>query len=285
MKAADCQLFDFRKAGFVDESVGRYLRAWLAKTAKIFQQRWPEICNSKIEVVPQPLFTQSFSSFIESCGQTSFGCVIRLGLNDLPSMLAVQQVDLLALVLEILAEDLSGKPQSRPLTAIEINLSELLIEQFCAAAAEGWPQKETMTFKTEPIDSAPHRSRLFNGDEPITVAQLAIRAKAGEALLTWGFPRAQLAKALKPIIGESAGDTRTLNPLPVVQEIPLEVVVQLGSAKLGMEQLMSLEPGSVIVLEQRIDQPLMATIEHLGVYRGWPGRVAGKQAFKITAVS
>lgn len=280
----DCQVFDFRKAALVDEPIARFFRAWMSKSCRIFQQRWPEICNSQIAVTPQPLYAQSFGNLLENCGQTAFGSVVRLELNDLPSFLTVQQTDLLALVLEVLAEDLNDKPAFRSLTSIELNLCQLLLEQLCAAFSEGWPQKEPLKCQTGPIDLMPHRSRLFAGDEPVVVATVEIQAKAGSLPFVWGFPRAALAKALQPIVGDWGPESPRSEPRLLVEEIPIEVTVQLGETQLGMQELLGLQPGTIIVLDQRIDSPLTAWLDGQPLFHGWPGRVGSKQAFQISEV-
>lgn len=285
--AKECRPYDFRKAGRIEEPVARYLRAWMARASSSFQQRWGEICNSTISVTPEPLYAQAFSSFQESCDADSFGVIVQLDAGELQTQLVVPQVDLLALVLELLSEELDQKPELRDLTPIETNLCELLLEQLSASIGESWLQKEQLGCTVLPVDRNPQRARLFAGNDPVIVAGLNVQAKAGKMLFQWVLPRSACTALIRQLQGEApsppASSTRDLRP--GLEEIPLELVVRLGETTLGMDDLRTLRPGAVIVFDQPIGTPLTAFLEDQPIYIGWPGRQGTKQAFQVAEIS
>lgn len=289
--AKECRLYDFRKAGRIEESAGRYLRTWLTRTSASLQQRWSEICKTPITVAPEPLFAQAFSGFQEGCDPVSFGATMQLelgqpGTGSLQSQLLVSQVDMLALVLELLSEDLESKPELRELTSIELNLSELLMEQLSASLAESWLQKEQLQYKSGQLDRNPQRCRLFAPSEPVIVAGLSVQAKGGKSLFQWVLPRAGLTAAVKELLGEPQRKEppKPANLRSLLSEIPVDLVVKLGGTSVGMDELRELRPGTIIVFDQAIGSPLTAFLEDQPLFLGWPGRQGTKQAFQVAEI-
>ena len=71
----------------------------------------------------------------------------------------------------------------------------------------------------------------------------------------------------------------------VVQALPIEIKVALGSIELPLAQLGHLQPGDVIVLNQRITDPLVALVNDTPKFRGWPGRNGSTLAYKIHSLT
>ena len=289
--AKECRLYYFRKAARIEEPVARYLRTWLARACGSLQQRWSEICNTTITVTPEPLYAQAFSSFQEGCDPASFGVTALMdpGLpdfNGLNTQVVVSQVDQLALVLELLSEELESKPEVRELTSIEMNLCELLLEQLTASLAESWLQKEQLQCKAGPLDRHPQRARLYAGSDPVIVAGLSVQAKAGRVLYQWVLPRLATTTLIKQLTGEAPRpeNRKPANLRSLIEEMPVELVVRLGEARLSMDDLLALRPGSIIVFDQPIDSPLTAYLDDQVLFRGCPGRQGTKQAFQVAEI-
>ena len=67
----------------------------------------------------------------------------------------------------------------------------------------------------------------------------------------------------------------------LVLEMPVEVNVRLGARKLEMRELANLKPGDILVLDQRINQPLTAFVEGVPKYVGWPGKLGNRRVFQV----
>ena len=60
-----------------------------------------------------------------------------------------------------------------------------------------------------------------------------------------------------------------------------EVAIRLGSVQLSAPQLANLRVGDLVVLDQRVSDPLQATIANEPRFWGWPGQVGQRQAYVI----
>jgi flagellar motor switch protein FliM len=183
----------------------------------------------------------------------------------------------------VLCEHPEEKPAPRNLTAVEMELSQLILDTFAGALSEAWPEKDPLTCQLGAIDLAPHRSRLFVGTEFMIVMNFSIKALAGNVIFQWALPRAVTAKALEPFIEKQVAQP-THNPRDSVQQIPIEVVFNLGKANLSMTDLTRLQVGDIIVLDQRVDEPVVGTMDDKPLYKGWPGRIGADQVFKISRI-
>ena len=66
-----------------------------------------------------------------------------------------------------------------------------------------------------------------------------------------------------------------------IRKIPLEVVVGLGRTSIHVADLVNLQVGDIVILNQRVSDPLYAEVAGTVKYLGWPGRLGTRQAFQI----
>ena len=66
-----------------------------------------------------------------------------------------------------------------------------------------------------------------------------------------------------------------------LKEASVEISVTLGEKKLTVEEFMRFAPGDVIILKQATTQPLIAKVEGVPKFSGFPGTTKGMQSFQI----
>jgi len=67
-----------------------------------------------------------------------------------------------------------------------------------------------------------------------------------------------------------------------VRQAPIEISVELGHTMISARNLLTLKKGDVIQLDQDIGEPIMAKVEGVPKYRGYPGLTKGNKAFQIS---
>ena len=70
--------------------------------------------------------------------------------------------------------------------------------------------------------------------------------------------------------------------LESLQKVPVAVTGRLDYIQLTLEEAMSLQPGDILLLDRKIDEPIEAVVEGLTVLRGTPAKSAGKYAIAVT---
>ena len=66
-----------------------------------------------------------------------------------------------------------------------------------------------------------------------------------------------------------------------IKDAPINISVTLGETELSVEEFMRFAPGDVITLNQSTTQPLIATVEGVPKFLGFPGTTKGMQSFQI----
>jgi len=96
-------------------------------------------------------------------------------------------------------------------------------------------------------------------------------------------------ETLHPFVGRTAQDSVGFSAeetskavLENLQEMPVTIAAQLGSAMLTFEEVTSLRPCDILLLDKGIDEPIELTVEGRTVYRGRPAKSTGKYAVVIT---
>ena len=70
----------------------------------------------------------------------------------------------------------------------------------------------------------------------------------------------------------------------LAQRLPFELRVRLGRAHLSLQQLSTLKPGDVLVLDQPVSEPLVGEIGGVEKFHLWPGRDGQRQAVQVDEV-
>lgn len=285
MTATTPRSYDFRRSGFIDPALARVLRSWVARAAQLFLKRWEELSPTPVRTRAEAPLTQTFGTLIESLDGFATGGTLTIGSERLVAVVTVHQPGLLALISQILCDPLDRMPEARELTVIEMELASLLFQGVAASLSEAWPQKELLPVQAGAVDSQPQRLRTYTADEFMISAPLVLESSAGPVVLDCAFPRNGLARLLAPLAGGQPANNAAsppVQPLETVLDIPVNVSVTLGTASLGMSELCALNVGDVIVLDQPISAPLLATIDGDRICAGWAGRIGPNQALKIT---
>lgn len=69
-----------------------------------------------------------------------------------------------------------------------------------------------------------------------------------------------------------------------VRNVPLDVAVQLGGARIRLRQLLDLQKGDVIPLEQRLGQPVVVPVQGKPKFTAHIGRIGNRMGFQVADV-
>jgi len=100
------------------------------------------------------------------------------------------------------------------------------------------------------------------------------------------------ANMLAPIVGKITETDKKLSAQDIskaifehLQQMPISITAQLAVAVLTFEQLISLRPSDVLLLNKAIDEPVELIVEGRTLFRGQPAKSSGQHAVVITELS
>lgn len=295
MSQTELLKYDFAAAANVERPLARAIRVWTDKFCEMFPERWGQLAPGEVSVRPTHVNAFAFEQAQKEWDRT-LAAVVQIREGTIQGFLIGHTDDFLRVVAEILdqpmpeaaddSEDGDGAT-SRELTAVEASLAGLFLEQVAATLGESWPRQEPLPIQTTEIERQPKRSRMFAPEQVMLMIGLQFQlAQCGTATIHLVVPKPQ-AMALFEIAkdaGQPSPSGETIG-LQTVSNIQVEVTAELGQATLDLGDFLTLTPGDIIVLEQKVDEPLRVQVNGIPKFHGWPGRQGHHQVIKIASTS
>lgn len=283
------QPYNFGKPAPLTAEVELRLHNWLRTAAALAAKKAGRHLPYSVEVTLGGVEVLWPADGLAVLPDAAVGYGISINSDTPTTLLALPRTLALALIGGMLGDAGSGLPEDRELTTVEESLCQFFVQDVLVATLqETWPAAETIPFRLRRNEPHPKWSRIFPPEENTIVCAFTVRGPLGESGWLVLFPQKLLLEQLartgpgkdrpKPV-RTSLSDGERLRQL--VEELPLDITVVLGTVELTLGELARLMVGDVIILDQRVSDPLPAFLAGENKCRGWPGRVGSRQAFEI----
>jgi flagellar motor switch protein FliM len=275
--------FDFRTAGTSDLVV-RSLKQWLTKTAGTFADGWEAVSDTEVALECESILSRTFEDGLQYTSAESIGCKIFLGEARIPTLACVSIRDLVSLIGCVLGTGPVTELVSRKMTSIELSLCELIFESLASSLSSAWSGHQPLPIAVGGFEETPQYSRLISIKELVFCIRLDLRVTEANAAVLWLCPRKEVQALVEQVVGArswSGGQSSERR----VRRIGLDVVAMLGRANMTMGALTELKVGDLVLLDQKIDEPLEVTVDRQRFFMGWPGRIGQRQAIEIAKVT
>jgi flagellar motor switch protein FliM len=277
--------FDFRKPP--PGELERQLAQWLTLASRQASTIWTKSLPFPADVKAGPVSAVTGAIGANSLADDALAIPVT---SEVPAdgtiLLAVPRPMCLALFAGLLGETPDKVPLDRPFTDVETSLLGYLIrELFLTPLEAGWPAADRPTLSAGKPGLPRVVWRMPPGD-PVLSAVLNVSLPFGEHVVQLLVPRAGRWEQL------AAGDPRgkSVPPAPreqleaLVRDMQVDLDVVLGTADLSMHELTRLRAGDLVVLQQKVSQPLEGLVAGTLKFQVWPGVVGTRTAALIHAV-
>ena len=276
--------FDFRKPP--PGELGRQAAAWLAATCRRVAGPW-----SRLLPYPAALAVGHVEVVGAAAGLSALpadATAIPLAAEDPEdgtALLVFRRPLLLALLAGLVGETPAALPADREPSDVELSLVGYLArELFLDPLEKSWPAANPPRL----APGAPAAPRLAWAGGPadlILFATLDANTPFGDHPIYLLLPRTGMGARL------ASADVRAAPAPPppaahieaLVREMSVDLTVLLGTADLTMHEVSGLRAGDVVVLRQKVDQPLDGLLSGARKFRVWPGVVGARAAVVIDA--
>ncbi len=279
--------FNFRKPGRLASDLEQRLAAWLRDGCALAADRWARHMAFRVELALQGLEIVRPADGLARLPEVSVGYRLGLTGDALATLLAFPRPLALALVGGMLGDPGAELPADRELTVIEESLLEYVAQHLLVPLLrETWPGLEPLAVELGQKEPNPKFTRAFPPDQNVVVCTFAARGPFGEQPWFWMLPQKGLLELFGRSAGQGAAQAAEARPRleAVVRELPVTVSVVLGSVELPLSHLARLRPGDLIILGQRVSEPLAASVAGAKKFRVWPGRSGSRQAFRVDSL-
>lgn len=280
MTQVEYEVYDFRQASAADDSAVAF-QSWTGKASQVFNELWMEYSNFEASMTGRDIRTQSFNSALADVPISNICCTFTIGEMKSESIWHATQSDIRLVVADLLDMAESANLEERPLTELELVLAKAFFELLAKTLMIGWLGNSPLSCEVNEVLVNPKRVKICRGKDLVVNGGLTIKLARGEVNVGWISTKQEIAELLS-MISERRSSLPTGNrPEQIVQTLPLEVVGILGQTSIPMKTLSKIAVGDLIRLNQRIDRPIVATVEGRAFFECWPGKIGETVALEV----
>lgn len=277
--------FDFRKPP--PGEFGRRASAWLTAACRRTAGPWARTLPFPAALAVGHIEMVGAAAVFAALPEDAVSVPVLAGAEP-AALLVLRRPFLLALLSGVVGETPTALPEDREATELETSLVGYAVrELFLDPLERGWPGAAAPHFTAGAL-SAPRLAWTANGGDLADLALFATldaSAPFGQQPVYVIVPRDGPWAALAA--PESAPRAAVAPPAAqieaLVRQMPVELEVLLGTADVSMRELSALRAGDVLVLAQKVDEPLDGLLAGARKFRVWPGTVGAKAAIQVDA--
>lgn len=188
----------------------------------------------------------------------------------------------------------SGNPKQpegdRMFTSIELKLMEKLVKDVLQDMEKAWNPLIASHMTLIKIEMNPRLVNIVPPEYQVVATNLEIQIEQAVGNMTVVVPYMTIDPIRDKLKSGSQYDLMAVDPEWAKRlsrnllDAPMELVVELGSAQITMEELISLAPGDTILLNKTYDTDLRIHVGGVQKFMAAPGVRHGNKAVRITDV-
>ncbi|MHB9145598.1 MAG: flagellar motor switch protein FliM [Symbiobacteriia bacterium] len=183
-----------------------------------------------------------------------------------------------------------GLDKPRPLTEIETTVMERLSTGFLQNLAEAWGNIAKLTPRLEGMESNPMFAQIVAPSEIVIIVTLDCRIGDNRGQMAICLPYILIEPVLPKLSAHNwfsatqrEATPETLSRLQQrLEEARVPVSVRLGDTNLTVKEVLELEPGDVIVLDNAVRNDLLAYVGNKAKFWVQPGKLGSRLAVRLT---
>ncbi|MCJ8328942.1 MAG: flagellar motor switch protein FliM [Lentisphaeria bacterium] len=284
--------YNFRRPNLITKDELRMLNTLHENFTRELQSSLSLLMRANCDIKLVSTDQHQYHEFIISLSDVTH--VVLLSLKPLPG-LVVMEVNL-SLIFGIVDLLLGGQgdieTEARKLSEVEVAIVEPFLGQLMTQLEGSWKNITPVKVGLERVESNPEYIQAAPSDAPMIVLTFDVKIGLANGIINLCYPMPMVQGILDKMNGRSMqvdtyyGDIDTsgaaISLEKTVKDIPLEFTVELGQARITGRDLLHLGVGDVIVMDQKVSDPLVSCIEQIPMYYAKPGKRNDKYAMKIS---
>lgn len=265
------------------ENYGRVLSSFLSGTLRNY-------CEVEVAAIEEQRYFEYSNALPEN---------ILMGVIEMPplqgsSMITMSQSIAFAIVDRLLGGQGEIYEVDRDYTDIEVALLQRVIRDMTFLLKDAWSNVFEISPKFLRLESNSRQSQLVSPNETVVISVLNVKVKDVEGDISFCMPYEILEPVLEHLNTRywfterrSSEEDRIANKRSLINKvnsIPLELKVVLGKSHVTLNDIMELQPGDVIQLEQRVTDKAVVMSNKNEWFKGSLGMVRNHVAVKIDQV-
>ncbi len=188
------------------------------------------------------------------------------------------------------------EPPEREFTDIEVALMERIVRRITALFEEAWTfwPDQDISISVRQMETNTRFIKSIGMDDMVTTLVLSVSLSQVKGTITCCLPCMEILPLLESAVEAQSGQTHKDDEevseaasesrgavLSRLQDATAEVCGILGSTTMTMGEVLDLQPGDVIRLDQSVGSPVLITVNGKKWFFGAPGTRKNKMALRI----
>ena len=257
--------------------------------SRLFRLALSELLRKSVEVTITNQSVLKFAEFTKRLPVPAYLQIISMEPLRGTAMIATDAATVYLLVDHFFggAGQTHVKPEGQDFTLIEQRVMRRVMAMGLKDLQKSWEPVQKVEIKTVRAEMNPQLASIVLPADVVIVVTLGIELGSSVGDLHLCLPYAMLEPIRDRLQVSFQSDFYEVDHGWVrrfsnrIKDVPVHIAVTLGEAALSVEELMNFKIGDVITLNQSTTQPLMATVEGVPKFLGFPGTTKGMQSFQI----
>lgn len=258
--------------------------------AKTYQVELGELIRKGVEIHPVAIESMRFGEFIKNVPLPS--CINVFKMEPLRGhALWVFDAQLAYLLVDYFfggSGQTHVKVEGRDFTAIELRVIRKLVSPGMESLQKAWSPVIALTPRYQRTEINPQFAAIVTDPEGILLVSFDLDMEGVTGKMYFCFPHAMMEPIWDRLSAVYQSDREVADKRWIQQfrerlsECAVGVTVLLGHGTIRVRDLLYLQEGDILVLDQRVDEEIPALVEGVPKFWGRPGVHRGSLAFQVT---
>jgi flagellar motor switch protein FliM len=182
------------------------------------------------------------------------------------------------------------KMEGRDFTAIENRIVKTVVDLLLQDYQNAWAPVKELRISHTRAEINPQFVSIVPPSDAVWVIEMEMSFEDVSEKLCFCLPYSTLEPLMDKLKARYQSESMTSDNTwmgrikETLNEVPLEVIAQLGTSQITGRQVLALKPGDIIQLRERCDDPLNVYIEGVLKLKGKAGSYRSSKAIQITEV-
>ncbi|MGH9350852.1 MAG: flagellar motor switch protein FliM [Terriglobia bacterium] len=222
-----------------------------------------------------------YTEFIESIPQQAYLASLVVQPVDSIAILSIDLPVAFAIIDLMLGGNGKLEPPQRHTTEIEEQVLQTVVDMVCEELQMDWSQVADVRFRFDQTQRSAELFRLLSPYEKMLFLSFEIRVPDAFSTLTLAFPAAVSSLLLRRLAKKNTRSQGSAPPpktqiLQHILDCVFGVEMLLPPTRIRGKDLLALNPGQTILIQQRVSQPALIHVAGSKMFTGYPVR-NGKQ--------
>jgi flagellar motor switch protein FliM len=287
LPAAEAQLLDFTQPTKFTTELRRRIASVLTPFCKATSARLASELRAPVQMRVIEARQLTWTAARSAQPQDAFLVALKVNPVGKQMLLTLEQPLILRALNCLLGGSAAGAPQARRLSDIDWALMRRLIDSLVLQLSLVWRDLGGLELEVDELDVDGDAGLFVPIGEPTYAVTLEFTVAELQSEISLLIPWA----AVEPVVGEilgRGGEPEEADPQQTqglqrrLASADLLVRAEVGATHLGVEEVLAIEPGTVLRLDTKAENGVRLLAESVALARGVPGRSGAHRAVKLT---